>query len=293
MGFDLTDLNLFLHVAEAGSITAGADRAHLALASASARIRGMEDTLGAPLLVRGRRGVEPTEAGRIVVRHARAVLGQLERLRGELEGSAKGPRGVIRLLCASAALTGCLPDALSAFLTGHPRIDIDIAERQDRDIPAAIAQGKADMGILEAGVNPGELETIPFHHYRLALATAPGHPLTGLKNPTLSDALDYDLLGLATDNALEESLAGHAAKMGRVLKLRARLGNREAICRMVERNAGVGLMPEEEALRCQKSMDIRVIGLKEEWAARRLVLCVRKREQLSGYARELLETLGE
>src|SRR5229473_2898200 len=52
MRFDLTDLSLFRHVVEAGSITHGAERAHLALAAASTRIRNMEQTLGAPLQVR-------------------------------------------------------------------------------------------------------------------------------------------------------------------------------------------------------------------------------------------------
>ena len=61
--FDLVDLRLFVAVADRGSITAGAEQAHLALASASARIRGMEKALGAPLLARGRRGVSPTPAG--------------------------------------------------------------------------------------------------------------------------------------------------------------------------------------------------------------------------------------
>jgi DNA-binding transcriptional LysR family regulator len=72
--FDLTDMQLFLHVIEAGSITAGAERAHIALASASARVRGMEETLGMPLLVRGRRGVHPTPVGETLVHHARLVL---------------------------------------------------------------------------------------------------------------------------------------------------------------------------------------------------------------------------
>ena len=63
MHFDLTDLRLFLHVAEAGSITAGAARSGLALASASARVQGMEAQAGVALLERGRRGVEPTPAG--------------------------------------------------------------------------------------------------------------------------------------------------------------------------------------------------------------------------------------
>src|SRR5581483_3395035 len=60
MRFDLVDLGLFRHVVEAGSITRGAERAHLALAAASTRIRSMEQALGAPLLVRSRHGVTPT-----------------------------------------------------------------------------------------------------------------------------------------------------------------------------------------------------------------------------------------
>ena len=72
MHFDLTDLSLFRHVAEAGSITRGAERAHLALAAASTRIRNMENSLGAALLVRSRQGVTPTQAGRTLLAHARA-----------------------------------------------------------------------------------------------------------------------------------------------------------------------------------------------------------------------------
>jgi len=62
--FDLADLSLFRHVVEAGSITGGAERAHLALAAASTRIRNMEQALGAALLARSRQGVVPTQASR-------------------------------------------------------------------------------------------------------------------------------------------------------------------------------------------------------------------------------------
>ena len=64
MRFDLVDLSLFRHVVEAGSITHGAERANLALAAGSTRVRQMEEALGAPLLVRSRHGVQPTQAGR-------------------------------------------------------------------------------------------------------------------------------------------------------------------------------------------------------------------------------------
>jgi molybdate transport repressor ModE-like protein len=76
--FDLIDLRLFLHVAEAASITHGAARANMALASASERIRAMEEALGAPLLERKRRGIRLTPVGSALVYHARIVTQQLE-----------------------------------------------------------------------------------------------------------------------------------------------------------------------------------------------------------------------
>src|SRR6185369_2807536 len=76
MRFDLIDLSLFRHIVEAGSITHGSARANLALGAASTRIRNMEETLGAPLLTRGRQGVAPTQAGRALLAHARTMLSQ-------------------------------------------------------------------------------------------------------------------------------------------------------------------------------------------------------------------------
>src|SRR5690242_6554160 len=112
MHLDLTDLRLFLRVAEAGSITGGAARANLALAAASARISAMEADLGVRLLDRGRRGARPTPAGRALLHHARLVLDQVERLGSEIAAYAGGLRGHVRLLANTAAASEFLPDLL-------------------------------------------------------------------------------------------------------------------------------------------------------------------------------------
>src|SRR5918998_773596 len=119
MHFDLVDLRLFRHVVEAGSITHGAERSHLALAAASTRIRNMEKSLGAPLLLRNRQGVVPTPAGRTLLQHARTLLAQVERLREDVGAFAGGLAGQIRILSNTNALTEFLPEALSAFLAEH------------------------------------------------------------------------------------------------------------------------------------------------------------------------------
>ena len=100
----LTDLSLFRHVVEAGSITHGAERAHLALAAASTRIRHMEESLGAPLLTRGRQGVTPTQAGRTLLQHARTILHRpsvCARTSAPYAGGLAGPdAGALEYQCA-------------------------------------------------------------------------------------------------------------------------------------------------------------------------------------------------
>src|SRR5476651_2804549 len=98
MRFDLVDLQLFIAVADARSITQGALRAHLALASASARIKGLETALGTALLKRGRRGIELTAAGESLLDHARIILHHVETMRGDLSAYASGARASVHLL---------------------------------------------------------------------------------------------------------------------------------------------------------------------------------------------------
>ena len=152
MRFDLTDLRLFLHVVEAGSITHGAERMNLAIAAASTRIRNMEATLGTPLLHRERQGVRPTEAGRTLLHHARMLLQQADRMRGDLAEYADGLRGQVRLMSNTNALTEFLPEPLSAFLAAHPQVNIDLEERLSDEIVAAVAEGTADVGIVAGTV---------------------------------------------------------------------------------------------------------------------------------------------
>ncbi|MGO4725153.1 MULTISPECIES: LysR substrate-binding domain-containing protein [unclassified Inquilinus] len=298
MRFDLTDLRLFLEVAEAESITGGAARANLALASASARIRGMEEAAGTALLQRGRRGVTPTPAGQAVLHHARLVLQQMQRMRGELGDYAQGLKGHVRILGNTAALTEFLPEPLAEWLAAHPRIDIDLEERPSHAIVEAVAAGLADFGIVAdaadgGGVSQGGLETLPFRIDRLVLAVPRGHPLARRRRIAFAEVLDEDFVGLGPGSALQEHLGRHAARAGRALKLRVRLGGFDAVCRMVEQGVGLAVVPETAVRRCRRSMAIRAVSLSDPWALRQLTVCVRRLDALPAHARRLVEHLAK
>ncbi len=291
MRFDLADLSLFRHVVEAGSITHGAARARLALGAASTRIRNMEDTLGAPLLVRGRLGVKPTQAGRTLLQHARTLLAQAERLREDLGAYAGGVAGQVTVLSNTNALTEFLPETLSSFLTTHRNVSIDLEERLSDEIVDLIAEGVADIGIIAGTVDAGRLMTYPFRSDRFVLVVARDHPLANRAKIAFADVLDYDFVGLDRASALQRFLAGKADRVGRPLRLRIQLRSFDAVCRLVEHNVGVGIVPETTAQRAAKTMAITAVALDDAWAPRDLTICIRDFDALPPYAQQLVHHL--
>ena len=289
MRFDLPDLSLFRYVVEAGSITHGAERANLALAAASTRIRNMEDAIGAPLLVRGRHGVTPTQAGRTLLQHARAILAQAERLREDLGAYAGGLTGQVRLLSNTNALTEFLPETLSSFLNAHPHVSVDLEERLSDEIVGLIAEGVADIGIVAGTVDSGRLTTYPFRSDRFVLVVARDHPLARRGKIGFAEVLDHDFVGLDRASAIQRFLADKAGRVGRPLKLRVQLRSFDAVCRLVERNVGVGIVPASTVRWAAESMAIKALDLTDAWALRELTICVKSFEALPPYAQQLVE----
>lgn len=291
MRFDLVDLKLFCEVADAGSITGGAERSALALAAASTRIRNMEQALGAPLLSRSRQGVAPTPAGLTLLKHARTILAQSALLREDLGSYAGGFSGEVRLLANTNALTEFLPEALSRFLADHPQISVNLEERLSDEIVGLIAEGVGDVGIVAGTVDVGRLETFPFRTDRFVVVTGAGHPLAGRASVTFADVLDCDIVGLDRASSLQRFLAGKAAREGRPLRLRVQLRSFDAVCRLVECGVGVGIVPQTTAARAAKTMALGVVDLSDDWALRELTICVRGMDELRPYARELVASL--
>jgi DNA-binding transcriptional LysR family regulator len=188
--FDLVDLQLFIAVADERSITRGALRAHLALASASARIKGLEAALGAVLLKRGRRGVGLTAAGESLLHHARIIMHDVDALRGGLAAYASGVRASVQLLATTSGLSEHLPKALAAFLREYPDISVDVEERESTDIAAAIASGAADLGFAAEHALPDNLERFLFSEDRLMLMATLRGEFAGRRQIDFQDLAD-------------------------------------------------------------------------------------------------------
>ena len=290
MRFDLTDLSLFRHVVEAGSITHGAERAHLALAAASTRIRNMEEALGAPLLVRARQGVTPTQAGRTLLQHARTMLEQAERLREDLGAYAGGLAGQVRVLSNTNALTEFLPEALSAFLAAHPqrqRRSRRAAERRDRR-PDRRRRRRHRHRRRHRGCRAA-------HHL-----SVPQRPLRAGGGARSSAARkDQDQLRRGAgprfrrprprqrDPALPRH-QGQPASAGRCGCACSCAASTRSAGWSSAMSASASCRPPPCGVR-QRSMAIKAVDLADPWALRDLTICVRDFAALPPYARQLVE----
>jgi len=276
---------------EAGSIPHGAARSNLALAAASTRIRKMEQAFGTELLVRGRQGVVPTQAGRTLLQYARSILAQTERLQEDLSPYARGLAGQVRVLSNTNALTEFLPETLSSFLMAYPDISVDLEERLSDEIVDLMAEGSADIGIVAGTVDHAGLQTFPFRSDRFVLVVARNHPLASRSRIGFAEVLDYDLVGLDRASAIQRFLADKANRIGRPLRLRVQLRSFDAICRLVECNVGVGIVPKTTVQRAARNMAINAVHLTDSWALRELTICVRDVDALPPYARQLVDHL--
>ncbi|WP_322048892.1 LysR substrate-binding domain-containing protein [Paraburkholderia sp. J67] len=291
MHFDLVDLKLFTHVAEASSLTRGAERAHLSLPAASTRIKNLEEQVGVKLLSRTSQGVTLTAPGETLLAHARRVLKQLEQLTGDLQEYAQGVKGHVRVFANTTAMSEFLPAVLRTYLINHPDVYVDIHERLSPDIVRAVQDGSVDIGIVAGEVRTEGLDVMPYRRERLVLACALSNPLAQADEIDFAQTLDYDFVGPPDDSAIYAFLKRASSDLQRTIRWRIRVSNFEAACRMIEANIGIGVLPEGAARRHAQTMALKVVPLTDAWAVRKLQICVTDRETLPLFARQLVDLL--
>lgn len=291
MHFDLTDLRLFVQVAESKSLTKGAERSHLSLPAVSARVKEMENQAGVRLLYRAPRGVALTPAGQSLLQHARILLSQIEHLKGDLQRFGEGAKGHIRIFANTTAVTEFMPEVLASFLARNPQVDVDLQERLTSEIVRGVLDGTTDLGIMSGPVDADGLEKHHFSTDRLVLALPPGHPLAAATRLHFADAVDYDFVGLHEGSTLQTFVNRLLREANRRLRIRVQVSSFESLCRMVEAGVGIGVVPESAGRRYCKTMRLELRELDEPWAVRERYILTRRGDARPAFTQALIDTI--
>ncbi|KAF1071368.1 LysR family transcriptional regulator [Variovorax sp.] len=288
---DLVSLSLFNLVVRTGSISKGAELAHLAVGAASKRISDLEAAVGTPLLERHSRGVTLTVAGDALHRHAQRILDDVDQLAADLSDYASGVLGVVRLWVNTSAVTQFLPRGLSGFVAANPGIRIELEERNSSEIVLAVLDGRADAGIFAEGTPSLGLHLVNYRIDRLVMVVPRGHPLARRRSVRLEEATEYDFVSLPAETSLAQRLQAAAEALGRRLRLRIQVRSFDAVCQMVAAGMGVAVLPHAAIQPHLRSMGLREIALDDAWAERRLLIGLRDAGVVPRHVRTLIDHL--
>lgn len=292
MNFDIEDLQLFLKVADTGSLTQGAKERARSLSAASARLRSLEDQLGARLFYREATGLSLTSAGETLLLHARRIVHEYEVTRAhfskkELKGASR-----LRILANSASISEIIPELVIALLARDSNVNIDVYPRNARQAIKGILDHESDAALITGNEDLCGLNSIQFATDYLAVVFPVGHALDAIAQPRLHDIVKFPLLSIY-GSTLIDFLQEHIRRAGLTAQYRVLLDSFDPMTRLVEANAGVAIIPESAALRLCSKYKVQTRRLDEEWAVRQRRAIFGDFALLSASARELLNILVE
>ncbi|MGY2288089.1 LysR family transcriptional regulator [Pseudomonas gingeri] len=288
---DLITLQLFVAVHEEGTLTRAAAREAIAVSAASKRLMELEEALGVGLFVRQAKGMALTPAGETLLHHARQMLFNVEKMGLELGEHTQGVRGYVRMLANLSAIIQFLPEDLRDFSACHPQVKVDLEERPSNGVVQGVLDGVADLGVCSCDTDVRGLPSVLYRHDRLVVLMLPDHPLAGREELAFAETLDSDHVGLHSASSINMRTHAAARAAGKVLRLRIHVPGFDAMCRMVQANMGIGILPLKAYELFGRALGLHAVPLNDEWSTRSLILVARDETALSPVSRLLFEHL--
>lgn len=291
MRYELTDLRLFLAIAQAKNLSTAASTVHITASSASYRLKNLEQALGTPMFTRNARGMELTAAGEAALAHVRELFESVERMHGDIGRFTAGLKGHVRLFANSSALNGFATESVGRFLVLNPDVNAEVEERQSETIAASVLAHEADVGIF---AGPTSVTGLRAHRYaldRLVIVAPPDHPISRTDEVKLGLALEFDFVCMSRASSNFLFLRDMAQKLGRPLRARLHAHSFDAVLSLVEQGVGVALVPSSVVLASTLSKTLSMVRLAEDWSLRELTLVVREDARLPGFTQEFVQFL--
>ncbi len=243
---ELRHLRYFVAVAEELHFRRAAERLHMSQPPLSQQIRALETELGVDLLVRDRRKVELTPAGRVLLDEAREVLAAADRAATRTRAVARGEAGELSVGFVGSAMYGRLPEVLREYRTGLPEVTLRLRELSTADQLDALADGSIDVGICRPSrPQPGlRMETV--HREPMLAAVPAGHRLAARDEIALAD-LEGETWVLLTSRSAPGIRASLTAAVERTPHGTQEVAEIRSVLGLLTAGIGVSLVPASVA----------------------------------------------
>jgi LysR family transcriptional regulator, nitrogen assimilation regulatory protein len=265
---DLKQLDYFLRVAELGSFTRAAEVLSVAQPALSRQVRLLEVELRQNLLTRNGRGAFPTEAGKVLMEHARGILHQVQRAREDMRSVQQ--QGGVLASHPLHELTGRvaigLPPSLARLVTvpltrqfraALPRASLSIAEGLSASLQEGVVNGRLDIALLYGAVVSQELEASPLLEEELVLVTK-GDVARIPAAVSLRELPEFALIIPARPNSFRVLVETQLARLGLAPTIALEVDGTATILDLVDSGIGAAVLPRHAVSLDQTGRDFQV-----------------------------------
>ena len=287
---DLLLLRSFLAVAAHGEVSAAAARLHITQPALSRRLRQLEEQLGAPLLDRGRKGVQLTELGRLVQGEGRLIVARYELLQEQVRAHQQLRGGRVRIGGGATAVSFVLPAAIARFQTAYPSVRLQVKEAGSSEVAGDVLAGQLEVVLVTLPVLGRELEVRPLMRDRIVLVARPDHPLAGRGSIPARELDGLPLVGVEGGTAIRQIIDTALREAGVEMSIVMELCSIPGILQMV---AGTGNLAFVSQVGVASSPDVTQLAVRDLRIERQLAVVIRRGAHLFPAAAAFLDQLDQ
>jgi DNA-binding transcriptional LysR family regulator len=243
--FDAARLKVFREVVQRGSLSAAAEALSFTQPAVSRQIAALEREAGAQLLERTPRGIRLTEAGRVLLGHAEAILDRMATARAQVESVARLAGGRLRIGSFQTANATIVPRAIAAFAAAHPSVELFLVEAVTPDAIARLRAGEVDVAVvthMPELLEGADVEVVDLVDDEIFVALPAAHPLAHKPKLRLRDLRDETWIETPSGAARPPLLS---AALAHGFEPRIRFGAEQWLSKqgLVAAGVGVTLIP--------------------------------------------------
>ena len=206
---NIRHIALMAQLDDARSVVRAAEAAGMSQPAASTLLKGFEEALEVPLFERHARGIAPTPYGEILVRHARAILAEIDQVQEEIASLKSGLSGQASVGTVTTPGTNLVPLAVGLLKRKHPGLMVSIDVDHSRPLVERLLGGQLDLVVarLLDSRGAGELQFEPLGEEFHAVIAGGGHPLAGTMGIRLEDLLGQEWILPPPGSVVRDRLA--------------------------------------------------------------------------------------
>lgn len=234
-------LEYFIAVSEELHFTKAAENLGISQPTLSHQIRLLEDQLGTPLFHRSGKKIHLTQAGSVLLEHARRIFRELDQAKlviGELAGLR---RGRLRIGCSGNHL---LIQSIISFHRQFPGIELSVVELATEETRDRLLSGQLDLGVVFLPLKDEQLVSLPLYKEELVVIVPTDHPLAESSSIKLHELAQSPLVLFPPKFLARQMLDSACAEIGIQLSPVIELSTMESQCQMVAHHVGLSVVPK-------------------------------------------------